>query len=443
MTILEYLKLPEMDLSASAQEAFDLFRSRHPEVAATFEYFRTKFNKAKREAGIVPQQTPRVKTSESNEPSAKDLVEEDLTKGVFKVEKYNEGNTEIVIPDPIPTGTFFDKVISDNVKKIGEAEEPFGGFHRKCVDVTAGRPGAGKTYSRAALAVEAKLNTDTIIEIINKKKEELLEAGKKKEASELDPPKKLRIRLLSGEMRKSEWDKELANNPCLKELDVVYMINYIGKSNYWELMEEALSDCDIAIVDSFPVILHHLMLIAKRGVTEKKMVFDLINFFIETSEKNDMNIQLINQVLKDGNYKGGTELPHMTSSMSFVEIDGNKRFMWCYKNRNNGNTVNRRLYFTKDKEKGGRIKLDEDSYKATYEVPDDSKQSLKDLLENIHNRTVEKMSELDERIEEGRNPGGARRRHQYNIEEQILELEGQVVPTENPAGQESSSSQGE
>ena len=69
-----------------------------------------------------------------------------------------------------------------------------GGFTRQCVDIVAGDPGSGKTYSRNILAVKAKLFA----------------------AREQD--KKLTVHFISGEMRASEWAKEINSCELLKKI---------------------------------------------------------------------------------------------------------------------------------------------------------------------------------------------------------------------------------
>lgn len=352
MNVLQYIKELK-EFTDPTRTAFNKYDSQFPGVCK-FPYFRTHYNNALRANGVVP-----VKETTSTTSSLESIVDKDLSIGVLKIEKFNV-NDENVLLEPIPTGTFFDTLVSKRNN----------GPLRKCVDVTVGAPGAGKTYSRVALAAAAKrLNPE-------------IKAG-----------------FISCEMRKSEWLEEVVADPILAEVEVVFMLDYIGKSNYLSLLKEALSKFDIVVVDSFAVIIHHLMLVATKGTSEKKLIFDLINFFIECAETFNSNIQLINQVNKDGNYKGGTELPHMVSSLCFVKVENGQRYMYFEKNRNNGITIQRRLFFSKNKEKQGEIEFNQDAYKAAYEQIADKKQSIKDFLLAKASLNAE-QSETEKSIEE-------------------------------------------
>ena len=174
-------------------------------------------------------------------------------------------------------------------------------------------------------------------------------------------------------MRKSEWDKEViaCTSGLLKELEVEFMLNYVGFPNYEEIFWQAVADYDIVIVDSLPAIISHFKMswdvsIMGKMPTETQMIFQFIRKILESVETNDNNVQVINQANKDGNYKGGTELPHMLSSMSFVRIspDGS-RYMIYDKNRNSGGTCKRKLFFNKKED--GDIEFNEEAYNATYE----------------------------------------------------------------------------
>ena len=215
---------------------------------------------------------------------------------------------------------------------------------------------SGKTYSRCILAAKAKLFA-------------------KKELG-ID----LRVGFISAEMRESEWAKELKSSEILKELEVDYMLDYVGCSNYQDIFWEAFADYDIVVADSFPAIISHFKMVPKENRTEKAIIFDFIRMANLSVSKNDNNVQLINQATKDGNYKGGTELPHMMSSMSFVKVDGQQRFTTFEKNRNNG-SVNRSLYFSK--KENGDLEFNADLYESTYEQTADKNKTVAELLKSI------------------------------------------------------------
>lgn len=330
----------------------------------TYDYFRTKFNKAKPKPTVPNAILPATEIK-----SVERIIEEDLP--TLNSKNYMTGDELPELAGLIPTGTLFDELISDRITLDEELEEylsdhgiemPFtegrerGGFTRKCVDIIAGAAGTGKTWSRCMLAVKAKLWA----------KENL--------------DKDLRIGFISGEMRESEWAKELNGSPLLKNLEVEFMLDIVGQSNYESEFWRVLRKYDIVIVDSLPAILSHFRMMPQERRTEKLMVFDFIRESLKLVEECNNNIQLINQANKDGNYKGGTELPHMMSSLSFVKLDSGDRYIEFEKNRNNGK-VKRRLYVSKTKD--GDIEFNEEIYNATYKQKQDKTQSLDDFLNEV------------------------------------------------------------
>jgi hypothetical protein len=379
MNVKEYLKTLT-DFSLTATEAYKNYLNMgFPEVS-TYPYFRTQYNKYNTRVIQAINTTPQpveVKTEEIVE-----VIEEQGR----VIKNYMNGDSIPDAPSLIPTGTMFDELISDRItneeemkayeEKYGE-EMPedkieIGGFTRKCVDITAGKAGSGKTYSRCVLAAKAKVFM-------------------KREYN-----KDIRVGFISGEMRESEWAKELKKCSLLKELEVDYMLNYVGQNNYESIFWEAVADYDIVIIDSFPAILGHIRMSPNEKRPEKTIINDFIRKILQTVESSNNNVQLINQCNKDGNYKGGTELPHMLSSLSFVETEGPKRFMRFEKNRNNGN-VNRKAYFSKD-ENTGDIIFNEEAYNSTYKSSEDNKTSLKELMEELSNKTNRFNEELEEEI---------------------------------------------
>ena len=365
-----------------ASAAFEAFSTQYPNVAS-YPYFRTAFNHAKRIANETSGHTPVYTETIDTEVivQAKIEVEEELA--VRSVKNYQKGDKLPEVPTLIPTGTFFDQFISDRItteeekkdylEHVGE-EMPLeqieiGGFTRKCIDIVAGPAGSGKTYSRCILAAKAKIFART-------------EYG-------ID----IRVGFISGEMRSSEWGKELAKCELLRELEVDYMLDHVGFPNYEDIFWEAFGDYDIVIVDSLPAIMSHFKMSTppnQKTKTESQMIFDFIRKALQSVDKNNNNVQLINQANKDGNYKGGTELPHMMSSMSFVRIEGQQRYMEFEKNRNNGK-VGRKLYFTKLK--NGDIQFNTETYDATYNQKEDAKRSVNDLLNSLNRSEMDSLGE--------------------------------------------------
>lgn len=384
----------------------------------TYEYFRTKFNRAVSEGGAPRAQVPTQVFETPAEP--------EVEAPKLEIINYDDDRELPTRSGLIPTGTLFDSIaskrVTDDVKKTIIPKEDWerGGFTRKCCDVVAGMPGSGKTFSRTSLAAMAKM---------------------------LDPS--LRIIFISSEMRETEWVEEIHDAPILANIEVVYMLKYVGQSNYEELLFEAMSQADIWIGDSFPVWIDHIRMYHDERRSDKQVTNDLIRKINLSVEENDNCGQLINQANKDGNYKGGTVLPHMMSSMSFVKKDGTKRLMEFEKNRNNGSTTGHKVYFTKNKHTGA-IEFNEEIYTATYLTVKDESASISDFLagraaagesltlednsaSNGIESTVHEMGSGDATQEEWAElnaefiPAHLREDDQMDLEDMIEEVEAEII----------------
>ena len=283
------------------------------------------------------------------------------------VYKYTEGDIMPELPGMMPTGTKFDAEASDRItteedrikyKELTGEDMPdelifVGGFTRKCCDITAGGAGSGKTTNLCNLVSLAKEYA-------------LREEGKI-----------LKVGFVSAEMRDSEWAKELATLPMLKNLEVTFMLDYAGNEGYERIFYDAIADADIVVVDSFPAVLTHIRMNPREKRSEKVLINDLIAGINKSVKENNNSVQLINQATKDGNYKGGTDLPHMMTSLAFVKIEGEQRHWTYVKNRNNGK-VNRKLFFNRDV--NNCIEFDVDAYDLTYAPRQDRTESIEELL---------------------------------------------------------------
>jgi hypothetical protein len=357
-------ELLKEDANKKAADAFDEYKNKYPEINCTYGYFRTKFNNKLRELGgeivVAPITATKLKPN---------LVTKTPKLSTRKITNYLENGELPEIPECIPTGTKFDELINDLFQTEKSDIYSYGGFVRKCVDIVAGKPGSGKTWSRCMLAVKAKLFAKEVF------------------------GKDIRVGFICAEMRESEWAKELNGSPLLIHLEVDYMLDYVGSENYEEIFWAAFGDYDICIVDSLPAILSHLKMSPNEKRNERELIFDFINRSLESVAKNNNNVQVINQANKDGSYKGGTEFPHMMSSMSYVKQENGQRFIEFEKNRNNGKTNYKKLYFNKTEE--GDIEFNEELYRLTYEITEDSKTKLTDFLQSL-NKNENKKENVDE-----------------------------------------------
>lgn len=395
MNALEFLEtLVQQDIinRYNSNTAYEAFKELESENAGSYPYFRTKFNNKCKELGIRPAQPTILPISNipiiAQNFIPESLIEEAIEYATRETHNYKTGDKLPEVPGLIPTGTLFDEIISDRVTSAKDKQKYFdrtgeefpedmieiGGFTRQCVDIIAGDPGAGKTYSRNMLAAKAKVFA-------------LREQNKK-----------LIVHFISGEMRASEWAKELNSCELLKEVEVTYMLDYVGQPNYEDIFWDAFAYGDVVICDSLPAIISHFKMsvpVGRKVLPETQMIFDFIRKSLKSVEDNDNNVQLINQANKDGNYKGGTELPHMMSSMSFVKLDGQQRYMIFEKNRNNGK-VRRKVFFSRIE--NGDIVFNTEVYRATYEQVTDKKQSLNEFIDQLKNSEVslQEMHDGDE-----------------------------------------------
>lgn len=396
MNVLEYiddeLKKAEDGKFLAAQLAYNNYYNwceQNNEDCKTYSYFRTKYNNAIKSMNNdylldKPAENYDLCKPKKDEPLPEKLKEKELE--LVSYEKVEELN----LPGLIPTGTKFDELSSDRFTTDQELKDfkekhgyempseeiEKGGFTRKCADITAGPAGSGKTYLRCSLAALAKRHH-------------------RKLYGHLSDFKELKVSFISAEMRKSEWEKELKNCSLLKELKVAYVLDIVGQSNYESTIWDIVKDSDITIMDSFPAVVSHIKMNPSEKRTEKIIIFDLIRKVNEAVDQGNSNLQIINQANKDGNYKGGTELPHMLSSLAFVNLDGRRRYVEFNKNRNNGN-VKKKLYIDKNEE-SNEIEFDVELYEATYNAKLDKQESLSSFLHNLNKEEepVKKFLDVD------------------------------------------------
>jgi len=403
MTVLEYLKTnKEINFQSTALEVFVEYEAAYPGVAK-FEYFRTKYNNYRKENNIKTE----VKLEESPHKHKHHKVE-------LEVDNYTDTDLSGEIAETIPTGTLFDTIVSD------------GGFVRKSVDAVAAKAGSGKTWSRMSLLAEAVIYNRKAIE----EQKEFISNYPEEPVVEIKP---IKAALLSAEMVKHEIAKEVLSSPKLRNIDFIYLVNYFKKGitaeQYWDLLEECFKNYDLLIADSFSIIFEQLFELYEGKIKAKKLLFLLISRLTEWTEKYNCNLQLILQCKRDGTYLGASALVHAISSLSYVYVYGQKRFIMFEKNRNNGRSVNQEIFFSK---KDGDLIFDEDAYNNTYNITEDKKSSMADFIIELQQKNIVKLaSEKDIHF-------------QTNLIDSIAEIElnkeeNNDIATENVTKEEESS----
>ena len=265
-----------------------------------------------------------------------------------------EHEIDPIILKPMPTGTAFDSLISKR-----------GGALRSCVVMITGESGAGKTTVCTNIA-------DYI--------------------EELDQNTKTGF--ISGEMELVDWYEECSDNPRLKRLETIFLLDYIDASNYMTVLEEALSKWDYCILDSFQVVVEQIQEVL--GISSKKAETKLIALMRRIAKDHNVCIFCINQYSKSGTYVGSTKIKHLTTAMIFVLFDKNgERYLIFTKNRRNGHAVGKRLYFTKDKDTG-RILFDAERL-ATQEWTADQKAEDKARLQEESQKFDDMIRRLQDR----------------------------------------------
>ena len=230
-----------------------------------------------------------------------------------KVDKMSDLKSEIN-PDfliPLKTDTCFDELVS---KRLGVMPGT--------VTMITGESGAGKTTISTNIA--------EFIKISNPGKT----AG-----------------FISGEMDKLDWYEECHDNKNLMDLDTVFLLEYLDAPDFMSILRKSLEMWDFCVVDSFEAILDQIK--ETTGLSSKKAEAEFIKMLRLIAMEKGVAFFVIQQFTKGGTYVGSTKIKHLTTAMIFVMFDENKhRYITWEKNRRNGSTVNKKLYFTKNKISG-------------------------------------------------------------------------------------------
>lgn len=264
----------------------------------------------------------------------KDIADNNMQ---LQVKTVDLDNIDINRFTAIKTGTAFDRIASKR-----------DGIMPGTVYIVTGESGAGKTTITTNIADYLKENNEN------------LTAG-----------------FISAEMDEYDWTEECLDNPRLANLESVFMLDYLDAPNYIELLNESLGKWDYCILDSFEVVIDQLKDI--KGWTAKKAESELINMLRRVAEEKGTIIMAIQQYTKGGNFVGSNKIKHMLTGMAFVNFDNHgERYIHFVKNRRGGHMINKRLYFTKNKETG-RLEFDNDRFENDENINKFS-QEEKDII---------------------------------------------------------------
>lgn len=313
--------------TTTMKDAWSLFEKKNPGFdKATFSSYRSN---AIKEGVFVPLKKV--------EKTAQTSIKENIMEAEYKTIDLNNIDTQNF--QPLKTNTVFDRIASKR-----------DGIMKSTSYIITGEPGAGKTTIATNIA-------DYIMEV--------------------DPTKTGGF--VSCEMDEFDWTEECIDNPRLAKLPTIFMLDYLDASNYVEILSESLQKFDYVILDSFEVVIDQFRDVM--GWTAKKAESELINILRKASSETGTTIMAIQQYTKGGTFVGSNKIKHLLTGMIFVRFDDNgNRYIEFVKNRRGGSMINKRVYFTKNKETG-RIEFDKDKFERTEKMQTFSNDELDKIKE--------------------------------------------------------------
>jgi predicted ATP-dependent serine protease len=299
----------------TSKMAWEVFSSQNDQVKkSSFQFYRNQAIKS----GEIERPSIVIETTGA-------IVDNPLNKELV-VQTIDIDNIDMTKFSTWKTGTAFDKIASKRE-----------GVPTSSVYMITGESGAGKTTLSTNIA-------DYLTE-----QDETLTAG-----------------FVSCEMDAIDWTEECLDNKRLAKLSTVFMLDYIDAPNYCEVLEEALRLWNFVILDSFEVVIDQLKEL--KGWTAKKCESWLISLLRKVALENGSTIIVIQQYTKGGTFVGSNKIKHLFTGMMIVKFDKDGgRYVQFTKNRRCGHMVNKRLYYTKNKE-NGRLEFDENKFATSQET---------------------------------------------------------------------------
>lgn len=335
-----------------ARTAYAQFNAQN-EGVINFGNFNWYYKKAKPDAPVLVKAVPH-KTVNKITPQVEDdeVDMEFVDENMHVTEKTI--NPKALIP--MKTNTPFDILAS---KRIG--------LSRSTVYMLTGESGAGKTTIATNIGEYIK---------------------------EVDPT--ATAGFISGEMDEIDWFEECQDNPALKNLNVVYLLKYIGAKNFLSILEQAMMKYDYVILDSMESVLDIIKDVT--GFSAKKAERMLIDMMKKATFDKCSTIMAIQQYTKGGTYVGSTKLKHMTTGLIFVKFDkSGGRYLEFDKNRRCGGMIKKRLYYAKNKVTG-RIEFDTKRFEDQQSMDSANDSHLEeikqqgnkfdDIIESMRNNTT-------------------------------------------------------
>ena len=245
-----------------------------------------------------------------------------VSKGMkIKLSKLDDLNIDSSLFKAMPTGTAFDKFVSQE-----------GGFMPGSNVMAAGAPGVGKTT--------------VLLDLLSN----LHNAGK-------------RVLFISAEMSQIDMARYLQRFPNWGQLPILFLADYTDSCPK-TVIESVLNEgWDLVLTDSYTEVNDSVKEACglTRGKTEKWFL-DLMIQHNKGKNKDKIYTCFVTilQLSKGGQFVGSNKLKHMTTSMMHLDWDGlensGRRYMEFSKNRVGG--VGKKLYF----DLNGGVSFDEARY---------------------------------------------------------------------------------
>lgn len=304
------------------KDAWIYFHQNYPNVNLTYDNFWSHHRK------VIVNSTE--EKSESLTESD-DLLMPDFQlpiKEEVKITIYNPAieriNEEIFIP--YPSGKFVDYVISEDV-----------GSMPGTTVVVAGDPSVGKTTMSLDLMYSAK--------------ELFISKIKDKKAKEIAEEEFI---YFSSEMKRTDLQREERKKPWMRSIRSI-LLNEYKKEEYKALITKVFTyGYRMLVVDSFANICERLVSFA--GMNNSEAASFLLHLCEIANTGNTETghatcIYMIQQVTKGGVFVGKNGLKHDTTAMWELKFDGQERYAVFTKNRMNGDSNFKPIYFSLNPER--------------------------------------------------------------------------------------------
>jgi predicted ATP-dependent serine protease len=227
------------------------------------------------------------------------------------------------------TGKKIDDLFSDH--------EPGGGIYGGTVNIVIGESGVGKSTVLLDLLATVQINNPAA-----------------------------RILYVSSEMTRNDILFYYKKTPAIGKVPTLLLMDYMKDSKLSQALEAAFNGAyDIIVLDSYQDVLVKLK--EAQGWKSTYAESWLTNMMIEAAESKGCAVLAIQHMTKGGTYVGSTYLKHATTSMMEIRFDiSGQRYVEFSKNRRGGSGVNKRLYYTLDKE--GSVVYDTERFSETEEM---------------------------------------------------------------------------